>query len=402
MSKPTRTTRLRCEYLEARDVPAFLTPVATDADLNVTGDFNGDRKADTVEFVQATNVVRVRLGNGDGTFQPARDTAVSGTASGISTIADVNGDGRTDALVRWTTGEFVVLLGNPDGSLTQRPGSLTLPRVSAYDGTRTRLQTQSLRQVRVGDVTGDGKPDVVVFGFTGYSSHGVPVNTGNYVNIFAGNGQGGFASPSAPAVTMGGFGNRGGTFTQTAHLADFTGDGRTDILYAVNTRGAAGPSSRLLINEPNGTFRSVNVPTATNSTVRVADLNGDGKADVVNYTPGSNVVRVALSQGDGAFAAPSTVDVGVGIGTVSLADLNGDGKADLVVSNSQTVGADSMSVYLGNGDGAFQSARTFAVGAELISIALADFDGDGRLDLARREWNGAAYQTSILFNDGVW
>lgn len=61
-----------------------------------------------------------------------------------------------------------------------------------------------------------------------------------------------------------------------------------------------------------------------------------------------------------------------------------------------------MSVLLGNGDGTFQTARTFAVGAELISIALADFDGDGRLDLARREWIGTANQTSILFNDGVW
>ena len=92
----------------------------------------------------------------------------------------------------------------------------------------------------------------------------------------------------------------------------------------------------------------------------------------------SNNVSVLLGKGDGTFQTQKTYAVGNGPNSVAVGDFNGDGKADLAVANYDN----NVSVLLGNGDGTFQTQTTYAVGNGPRSVAVGDFNGDGKADLA--------------------
>ena len=108
-----------------------------------------------------------------------------------------------------------------------------------------------------------------------------------------------------------------------------------------------------------------------------ADLNGDGKADLVAaVVPGS--VGVLLGNGDGTFQSVVSYPVDVSPSGVTIADMNADGKLDLITANTHN----TISVLLGNGDGTFQAALAYTVGPESQSVVAGDFNNDGRTDLA--------------------
>ena len=84
---------------------------------------------------------------------------------------------------------------------------------------------------------------------------------------------------------------------------------------------------------------------------------------------GSNTVSVLMGNGDGTFGPQQTYAVGISPTSVAIADLNGDGKPDLVVTNEE---ANTVSVLMGNGDGTFQAQKTYAVGSEPSNVVAAD------------------------------
>jgi FG-GAP-like repeat len=202
------------------------------------------------------------------------------------------------------------------------------------------------------DFNGDGKPDLL-------SGDGT---------LQLGNGDGTFAAgtqvPGTPLA-----------------VADFNGDGKPDVL-------ETGTGTLLvLLGNGDGTFKAA-VTTASGAalqTVASTDLNGDGKADVVGIF-GSNLV-VYLGKGDGTFAAGVSYGLGVaspGSTLISFADFNGDGKTDVAVSATGTATGMEI-VFLGNGDGTFQAARTSAGVPSSCSPAYAvsgDFTGNGKPGLA--------------------
>ena len=202
------------------------------------------------------------------------------------------------------------------------------------------------------DFNGDGKPDLL-------SGDGT---------LQLGNGDGTFAAgtqvPGTPLA-----------------VADFNGDGKPDVL-------ETGTGTLLvLLGNGDGTFKAA-VTTASGAalqTVASTDLNGDGKADVVGIF-GSNLV-VYLGKGDGTFAAGLSYGLGVaspGSTLISFADFNGDGKTDVAVSATGTATGMEI-VFLGNGDGTFQAARTSAGVPSSCSPAYAvsgDFTGNGKPGLA--------------------
>jgi len=348
--------------------PLFLPPVSYDSGPGgamsvAVGDLNLDGIPDLVVANQSPGTVSVLLGNGDGTFRAAVTYDSGAGAGGISesvAIADLNGDGKPDLVVGSDTssGNAVgVLLGNGDG--TFQP-AVTYPGLGFWF-------------VAVADVNGDGKPDLIA-----------DSQFSNDVAVALGNGDGTFQSP----VSYG----AGATAPFGVAIADVNGDGHMDLLVAnwwvgwPNTEGSVG----VLLGNGDGTFQPAVIYDSGGTvahSVAVADLNGDGKPDLVVANSGSGTVGVLLGNGDGTFQSATTYGSGGGSpSTVAVADVDGDGKLDLLVANDNTGADGTVGVLLGNGDGTFQPVVTYDSGGwgacNPQSLAVADLNGDGKVDLA--------------------
>ena len=310
-------------------------------------DVNGDGKPDiVVANVCASScdfggAVGVLLGNGDGTFQSVA-TYLTGVDEYSVAVADVNRDGHPDIVVADANG-VEILLGNGDG--TFQP---------AYNS------GGSGQWVAVADVNGDGKPDLVVGG-------------GNDIEVLLGNGDGTFHPPVAYGA--------GGSGVAAVAIADVNRDGHPDIEVADGNGIGILPGNGDGTFQPAVTYNAIGAPA-----LAVADVNGDGKLDLV---VGGNDIQVLLGNGDGTFqpAMNSGTDA-YGPTSIAVADVNRDGKPDLVVADWFGVGCSgfndcsSVAVLLGNGDGTFQTPVFYDMsGADSWSVALADVNGDGRPDV---------------------
>lgn len=181
-------------------------------------------------------------------------------------------------------------------------------------------------------------------------------------------------------------------------VADLNGDGKQDLV--VETQGN---SIAVLLNRGDGTFSPyVDYPVGKRMDVddlalAFGDLNGDGRTDLVAVNEVTHAFAVLLNTGDGTLSAPTSYST-VGVPSdVALGDVNGDGKLDAVIPNYQ---ARSVQVFPGNGDGTFGSPSAHKVGAHAQTVALADFNGDGRLDIASGNCCRISRGVSVLLSRG--
>jgi VCBS repeat protein len=182
---------------------------------------------------------------------------------------------------------------------------------------------------------------------------------------------------------------------------DFNADGKLDIV-ATNIGISGSPGGNdvsVLLGHGDGTFENaVNYPVGnTPSWVVVGDFNGDHKLDLAVVNAGDNNVSILLGNGDGTFQGAVNFDVGQQPDCVVVGDFDGDGRLDLAVANAAPRASDgttSVSVLLGNGDGTFQAHVDYTVVGDSSSIAVGDFNADGKLDLVV---NG---NTTIFFGNG--
>lgn len=316
----------------------------------VLADVNGDGKLDLIG--EASNAITVRLGNGDGTFQPEIQYPACGTSP---IVADFNGDGKLDIAVHCPN--FVsVYLGNGDGTF-QAP--IDSPLTRALSGF----------QIAAADLNGDGKLDLVI----GYQDP----NTSS-VSVLLGNGDGTFqAQVDYPA----------GFEPGAIAIADLNRDGKLDIVTA-NFGQFSGNTVSVLLGNGDGTFQPpVQYPTSQGPlSVIAADFNGDGILDLaVDSSCGSGSrcgypgeISILLGNGDGTFQPHVDYPADAFPYTVTAGDLTANGVLDLAVTD---LDYSELSILLGNGNGTFGSATTFHTSNRAVGVALGDLNGDGALDV---------------------
>jgi hypothetical protein len=339
------------------------------------GDFTGDGKPDLVATGIAGNAV-VELNNGDGTFRTGPTLPVPGSPTSV-VGGDFNGDGRQDIAVGTQAGRIEVFLGNGNGTF-KAPLVFNLGI------------NESIRAIVPGKFGSNGRLDLAVTTIDQFTPQG---NIGQLI-VLLGNGNGTFQKGQVFTV---------GDSPEGLATADLNGDGKLDLLTTTGSLANGLREVKVLLGNGNGTFQkpvSI-VPGGRPTGVAVGDFTGDGKPDLLLIDRFNNTVSVLPGSGNGTFGAAITTQLDrtvLGLGGPAVGDFFKDGRLSVAVTSS--VG--TVSVLHGNGDGTFQAPIDFLVGfhaQEPSTVIAADFNGDGKLDLAAT--NFLSNDVSVLLNTTV-
>jgi hypothetical protein len=356
------------------------------------------------------------MGRGDGTFAGAPISL--GSYNGTN-LGDVNGDGLPDLITNTPGPGFTVQLGTATG-IFNPVSTITAPASFTLGGTAiTGANTGTASAFAVSDINGDGKADLV------FADNGLNSTTGNQTNppvyfTSLSNGNGTFATPvpyAFPQVAPAGDYDNDLTVSGL-QIAAFTTSKHNDLVFTfadqIGGTGVTNPyvaGFALLPGNGDGTFKAPVITTTFSSAtanataippqvVSTADFNGDGEADLLVAIPSftiatgaTSALELFLSNGDGTFKAPVTIsnapnpDVnGSDPVPCAVADFNKDGKLDVACLGETSASQAQLGISLGNGDGTFAAPVILNVGGgdaiRSSGIGAADFNNDGNVDLA--------------------
>ncbi len=347
---------LETQYPDGRSFTAY-NPLATGmgnfADSIAVGDFNRDGKLDVAISYLQDNDVRILFGNGAGSFSAGATYAVGSQPYWVAS-ADLNGDGYPDLVtantnVNGTNGTVSVLLNNKNG---------TFASAATYNVGKQPYQ------VAIGDVNGDGYPDLAVTD-----------NGANTVTILMGSKTGTFTVSAATLATC--------ANPYGVAIGDFKHNGFPSV--AVTCYSSAATGLEVFPNNGNGTFGSPFM-TATNAnptSLVVGDFNRDGKLDIVVGNATANNVSFFAGNGNNTFGVNQTSPSLNFPDSIVAGDFNGDGILDIA---GVAPNFNAIEVTLGVGDGTFgtfqqRAAGQFTAKTQPWALAAGDFNGDGQLDI---------------------
>jgi FG-GAP-like repeat len=338
------------------------------ADAVAVGDVNGDRKHDLVaagsNFDVQEGGVSVSLNRGRGNFGAARTYRI-GYASSAVTIGDLSGDGEPDLAT--ANGDDVSVLINRGGGRFSKSVEYAARQPS---------------DIASGDVNGDGKADLVTANSKAY------VNT---ISVYINRGAGRFS----PRVEY-----RTGRQSVSVAIADLNGDRARDVATASLTNTVS-----VLLNSGDGRFpHRIDYPAPQHPrSIAIGDLNGDRSPDLVTANTAGHGLRrpdsvsVFLNRGNGSFRPRRDYRAKgqSNFGPVAIGDLNADGRRDVAVGQDLGEGVSEpkrIAVLVGRGDGSFTRRIDFPTGRTAADawaprgIAIGELNGDGKLDIAQAKF----------------
>ena len=291
-------------------------------------------------------------------------------------IADLDGDGKLDLIVPNLDADDPGKLGGPYyGSV-----SVLLNDCDGTFASRVVYNVGSSYSFRlaVADLNGDARADFVVAGADGMSA---------WLNRGDGTFRGGSSYPvdGDPTALI---------------VGDVDGDGRGDVVSM--EENSVGTDVEVFHNRGDGTFSAAMAFTAADGTSQnsllAADLDGDGRPDLVTKSAVGGGVTVLMNAGAGAFSAPLGYLSGVSVSAMRLADVDGDGAPDLEVTSSYgSSDGLSLNVLLNDGTGAFADPVVYPMSNAPMTLDVADLNGDGRPDLVVSDGLG---EVTVLLNQG--
>ena len=297
----------------------------------------------------------------------ARSFAAAAPPAAVA-VGDFNADLRLDlATANDYYNSVSILRGNGSGVFSA-PANVTV--------------TGTPNAIAVGDFNGDSRPDLVTANLDS-----------NNVSILLANGSGGFSGPTSFAA---------GSGPNSIAVGHFNGDTSLDLVTA-NYRSSSGDVSILLGNGSGGFSAPTNFDAGDSNpySVAVGNFNGDVFPDLA--VANSNFpydVSILLGNGSGGFSGPTNFDAGTYPTSVAVGNFNADAFPDLAVANTGTPSGppSNLSILLGNGSGGFSGPTNFIAGGAPSSVAVGDFNGDSRADLAVA--NHFSNDVSILAGNG--
>ena len=341
------------------------------------GDIDGDGKPDlaVANLNSATVSVLLNTGSSGSISFATKVDFTTGTSPYSVAIGDIDGDGKPDLAIANYSSNAVSVLRNTGSS-----GSISFAtKVDFTTGTNPF-------SVAIGDIDGDGKPDLVVAN-----------STSNTVSMLRNTG----TSGSISFATTVDFAT--GTNPYSVAIGDIDGDGKLDLAVANNG------SATVSVLRNTGSSGSISFATKVDFTtgtnpfsVAIGDIDGDGKPDLAIANSSSATVSVLRNNGSsGSISFATKVDFTTGGNprSVAIGDIDGDGKSDLAIANYNNTTVSVLRNTGSSGSISFATKVDFTTGSFPFSVAFGDIDGDGKPDLVVA--NSTSNTVSVLRNKPV-